>query len=294
MIDRFLKDTVNLLIYGGAFIGLCAACITALTFELAGLKEENLRYIFLIGSATAALYSIHRIIGLKKTAFLITDQRFNIIRQYQSHIRVYAILWLILSGWLILPLLSLKFILWVLPGALIGWAYVIPFLPGGRRLRDLGWGKILMIAWSWSWLTAVVPMGYFADASIQMMYIHGVERLLFILLLTIPFEIRDLKMDKSLGLRTMPERLGVRRTRRLAWVFVVLTIILSFLGSFHYLNPAYVMAMALASFLTILLIVLSYKINHDYFFAGVVDGMMILVLWFFLAFKPFADQWIGI
>ena len=292
MIDRLLRDFVNLLIYGGAFIGLCAACITALTFELSGQAGENLQYVFLIGAATASLYTIHRIVGLQKTAHLVTSDRFAIIRKYQSHIRVYAVLWVMLAIWLSIPFLSVPFVLWILPGGIVGFAYVIPFLPGGKRLRDLGWGKILMISWSWAWLTAVLPLGCITHSSIQMIIIHGLERMFFVMLIAIPFEIRDLKVDRSLGLITMPEKLGPRKTQRIAWLLAGLTIFLSFIGSFHYFNPAYGMAISLSCLLMIPLIKLSYKTEDDYFFGGLLDGMLILSLWFFIVIHHWTGDWI--
>ncbi|MDZ4747690.1 MAG: UbiA family prenyltransferase [Saprospiraceae bacterium] len=281
MIGRLLKDIINLLIYGGAFIGLCASSITALTFELTGRSEENLPYILLIGAATAALYTIHRIIGLHKSAHVKNSDRFTVIRKYQFHIRVYSVLWILLSLWLLIPLFSITFILWLLPGGIIGFSYVFPLLSGGRRLRDLGWGKIMMIGWSWSWLTAVVPLWYFTDGSIQMTVIHGLERFLFIMLITIPFEIRDLYMDKSLGLITMPEKLGRKRTRRVAGIMCGVIIFLSLISSFHYFNPPYVIAMALTSLSVLPMINYSYLTADDYFFGGLVDGTMIIAVWVF-------------
>lgn len=281
MIGRFLKDIINLLIYGGAFIGLCASCITALTFELTGKVEENLQYILLIGSATAALYTIHRVIGLHKSAHVKNSDRFTIIRKYLFHIRVYSALWILLSLWLVIPLFNLSFILWLAPGGIIAFTYVIPFLSGGRRLRDLGWGKIIMIGWSWAWLTAVVPLWYFTEASIQMTVIHGLERLLFIMLIAIPFEIRDLNIDKSLGLITVPEKLGSKRTRRIARIMCGVVIFLSLISSFHYFNQPYVIAMALTSLSVLPMINFSYVTSDDYFFGGLVDGTMIIALWVF-------------
>jgi 4-hydroxybenzoate polyprenyltransferase len=284
---RFLRDTVNLLIYGGAFIGLCAACITALTFELTGRAADNLPYILLIGTATAALYTSHRVIGLNKTAHINTSERFTIIRRYQFHIRVYTVLWIIVSAWLLMPIFSIKLILWLLPGGVIAFSYVIPFLSGGRRLRDLGWGKIIMIGWSWSWLTAVVPLWYFTQASIQMTVIHGLERMLYIMLIAIPFEIRDLQVDRSLGLITMPEKLGRKKTMRMAFVMFGTIILLSFISAFHYFNPAYTIAMSLTCLLVIPMIKYSYSTGDEYFFSGLVDGTMIIALWLFTGIHIF-------
>jgi 1,4-dihydroxy-2-naphthoate octaprenyltransferase len=171
----------------------------------------------------------------------------------------------------------------LLPGGIIAFTYVLPFLSGGRRLRDLGWGKIVMIGWSWAWLTAVIPLWYFTDASVQMIVIHGLERMLFIMLIAIPFEIRDIALDRSIGLITMPEKLGRKKTNRIAILMIVVIFFLSFISSIHYFNPAYGIAMTLTSLLVIPVIRNSYAIEDDYFFGGLVDGLMILALCLFLA-----------
>lgn len=286
MTGKFIRDIVNLLIYGGGFIGLCASCITALSFELTGQAEQNLPYIFLIGAATAALYALHRVVGLNKTVHLKTSERFSIIRKYQFHIRVYTVIWAMISLSL-LASFNLSFLLLLLPGGIIAFTYVIPFLSGGRRLRDLGWAKIVMIGFSWTWLTAVIPLGYFTEASIQMIVIHGLERMLFIMLLTIPFEIRDLHLDRSVGLITIPEKLGRKRTSRIAIILCIAVIFLSGLAAFQYFNLAYVIAMSLTSLLVIPLIHFSYAIEDDYFFGGLMDGLMIAVLWVFIIVNHF-------
>lgn len=281
MIGSFARHTANLLLYGGLFIGLCAASITALSFELTGRVDQNLSYILLVGTATAALYNIHRIVGLAKTEHLVLTGRFAIVRRYQRHIRIYTVFWILLSLWLVMPLLSFRFLIALLPAGLVAFAYVIPFLPGQQRLRDLGWGKIVMIGWSWSWLTAVMPLWYFTDASIQMILIHGTERLLWIMLITIPFEIRDLSLDQSFGLITMPEKLGRRTTFRLALFITIVITFLSLLSSFHYFNLPYGLSMTLVTWSILPLIRLSYRMEDDLFFAGLLDGLMIVVLMLF-------------
>lgn len=284
MINRAIRNTVNLFLYGGLFIGLCAACITALTFELIGRTTEHLSYTLLVGTATAALYNLHRMIGLQKTAHLMISGRFEVIRQYQFHIRVYTVLWILLSFWLVLPLVNEKFLLVLLPAGLISFAYVIPFLPGGRRLRDLGWGKIVMISWSWAWLTAVVPLWLFGNASIQMIVMHGLERMLFIMLIAIPFEVRDLQLDRSLGLITMPAKIGMQKTRYIVVLLSVLILFLSFVASFHYFNLPYGLAMGTTTCLVYPLFRRSDRMHDDYYFAGLIDGMMIVALWLFCLF----------
>jgi 4-hydroxybenzoate polyprenyltransferase len=278
LINKVIRDFVNLLLYGGLFIGLCAACITALSLELTGKTDQYLDYIYFIGAATAALYSAHRVIGLRKLEHIKSSERYDVIRQYETHIWIYCIIWIGVTLWLFIPLASLELILWLIPGGFIGAAYVIPFLSGKKRLRDLGWGKILMIGWSWGWLTAFIPLWHFADAPLQMAIVNGLERMLFIIVLTIPFEIRDFKVDQSVGLITMPEKLGRRKTYRITVLFCVLIILLSAVISFHYINPPYVIAMILSCIVLVPMIQYSYTIEDDFYFGGLIDGLMIFAL----------------
>ncbi len=278
MIDRYLRDIVNLLLYGGAFIGLCAACITAFTFELLGDVRGHLDYIMLVGIATAALYGAHRVIGLHKLAHVTTSDRYSVIRKYKYHIWIYSILWVVLSFWFFIPHASLPFILWLLPGGSIALSYVLPLMTGGRRLRDLGWSKIIMIGWSWAWLTAFLPAYYFLHQPLHLAIIMGVERMFFILAITIPFEIRDMTIDQSVGLQTMPSRFGLKRSIRWGRFFCVVIILLAAFLSLHYINEAYVLTMILMCIFTVWILHKSAVIKDDYFFSGITDGSMILTV----------------
>ncbi len=282
-----LRDIINLLLYGGAFIGLCASSITALTFELIGGIETQFNYILLIGVATAALYSAHRVLGLQKLAHITTTDRYAVIRNYKQHIWLYCIVWIVVTGWLFIPMASLSLILWLIPGGVIALAYVLPFLSKGRRLRDVGWVKIIMIGWSWAWLTAFLPAYYLTEITLHLALLLGFERMLFIIALTIPFEIRDMTIDKSVGLMTMPSRFGMARTVRAGQLFCFLVIMLSLLSAFHFMNPAYFISTFIVIMITMWILKKSQYVTDDYFFSGLTDGLMILSLVFYWVISVF-------
>lgn len=287
MTVKIVRDTINLLLYGGAFIGLCAACMTALSFEIVGTVQTHMKYILLVGTSTSALYCAHRVVGLNRVSHINHSSRFEIIRKYQTHIWMYAIGWALLSVWLFISMQDPGLLLVLLPGAVIAGGYVLPLLPGKKRLRDLGWGKIILIGWSWGWLTALVPFAYYSNASAFMTGAHAVERMLFIILITIPFEIRDIDIDQSVGLVTMPALLGKRKTMQFAIILCLVIFFLSFLLSFQYLNPAYFIAMLVVGLITLPIIKKSYAISDDYFFSGLTDGLMIIALYIFTVTNSF-------
>lgn len=278
LINKVLRDVVNLLIYGGFFIGLCASCMTALTLEINGHVDEHLDYIYWIGVATAALYCGHRVIGLNKVAHLRTTERFNVIRQYRTHIWIYFFFWSLLTAVIFLVRIPLDLFFWLLPGGVIALGYILPVLSGKRRFRDLGWSKIIMIGWSWGWLTAFIPAWYVAGEPLQLAVFQGIERMLFIIAITIPFEVRDMQVDQSIGLHTLPDKLGRKRTLIICWILCVGVVFLSFLTGFHYYNVPYSLTSVFIVICTLLINHVSYRETDDYFFGGLTDGLMIIAL----------------
>lgn len=119
--------------------------------------------------------------------------------------------------WLIL------FILMVLTGF-----YAFPVLPQARNLRSLGLLKIFFVALVWSGVTVVLPLVEAERVFVWDIWIEVVQRILVVLVLMVPFEIRDLVYDKP-DLKTIPQRIGVMRTKLLGAFLVLLFFLLTFL-----------------------------------------------------------------
>jgi 4-hydroxybenzoate polyprenyltransferase len=250
--------------------------MTGLTFDLIGVPGKHTGYLLLVGVATAALYAVHRVVGIQKVPHAGEYERYTIIRKYKQHIWLYSLVWTGLSVWYFIPFANWKFFLMLLPGGVVAVAYVLPFLRHWRQLRDLGWIKIILIGWSWGWLTAFIPAYYFENIPLHLAIIIGLERALFIIALTIPFDIRDIRIDTSVGLLTMPSRFGMRTTIRTGWALCVAVLFLAFLSSFHFFNTGYFLAMLVACAMTLWIISKSSDVRDDYFFSGLADGVMII------------------
>jgi hypothetical protein len=89
--------------------------------------------------------------------------------------------------------------------------YALPVLPKSKNLRSWGGLKIFVVALVWAGATVLLPV----LSAHQITWDIGVEtfqRFVLILILLIPFEIRDLAYDK-VELRTLPQRYGVTKTK---------------------------------------------------------------------------------
>ncbi len=90
--------------------------------------------------------------------------------------------------------------------------YALPVLPRARNLRNLGILKILLIAFVWGGTTVVLPVAATTDHLGWDVHIEAAQRFFLVLILMVPFEIRDLAYDKP-TLRTIPQRYGVTNTK---------------------------------------------------------------------------------
>ena len=119
-----------------------------MTFQTQLLISKELSWSPIVGMtffSTLFLYAIHRIVGLFKVQEFTDKGRYKVIAKFKSHIIIYAILAGMGSAYYFFKAdLNVQMAL-IIPG-LISLAYVLPFLNGKKRLRDLGTIKIFLIA----------------------------------------------------------------------------------------------------------------------------------------------------
>jgi hypothetical protein len=99
--------------------------------------------------------------------------------------------------------------------------YAIPLMPGLRNLRSRGVLKVLLVAVVWTLASVWIPVWDPPQVGEWDLAVESLQRLVWVSLLMLPFEIRDMHQDPP-QLKTIPQRWGVGVTRRLAWAGVLL------------------------------------------------------------------------
>jgi hypothetical protein len=102
--------------------------------------------------------------------------------------------------------------------------YAIPLTPGGANLRSFGLLKILLVAVVWTILSVWAPLWGVEDLVLWDVGVESAQRILWVFLLMLPFEIRDMGSDPP-GMGSVPQRLGLRATRRVAWIAAALFVL---------------------------------------------------------------------
>jgi hypothetical protein len=171
--------------------------------------------------------------------------------------------------------------------ALITFFYAIPLLPRRlfvdhkHNLRSISGLKVYVIALVWTGVTVFLPLinnHYPLDMDCV---ITGIQRFLFIIALMVPFEIRDLQYD-SLKLATLPQQIGVKRTK----IVGVLLLIAFFCLEFFKNNVTWysLLTLCIVTLITMVYLVFAKKEQSAYYSSFFVEGLPILWLLIYLFF----------
>lgn len=92
-----------------------------------------------------------------------------------------------------------------------------------QSLRNIRGVKVFIIALVWTLTTVILPFveshRYFQFDVLLLV----IQRFVFILVLMIPFEIRDLKYD-HIRLATIPQRLGILRAKKIGYILLIVAV----------------------------------------------------------------------
>lgn len=284
----FIIKLVDLILYSNLWIALGAASMVWQMQIIAGSVDWPSPLSAFIFFSTLFIYAMHRVIGFSIIDRTIPNRRLEIITAFQSHILIYAAIaaiGLFVSAYFI----NLQTLLLIIPAAFISVLYISPLFKK-RRLRDLPHIKIFLIALVWSWITTCVPLIEETSFSGIQIGIIGLEKFLFVLTITLPFDIRDMQVDDLNRIQTIPLRIGRHKTRTwisslLISIFVVL--VLAFFLDVYTVSQ--IIGLLVFYILLNSLIQLALNRDHDYFYSGLLDGTFLLQFLFVLLFTQLSS-----
>jgi hypothetical protein len=280
-----IKRIVEAFVYTNVWVALAVACLVTLTMQLLGATNYHL--IAFTFFATLLMYGYAR----KFESPARDDEPASQLTQWTdaNPILFWASSSIGFGGtiWFSQYLASSTWY-WVAGCALLSAVYPLQFIGKGTGgLRNVAGLKLFVISVVWAIVTVILPAvqaGVKLDVDIAWL---AMQRLLFVMAITIPFDIRDLRID-SPSINTLPYLLGVKRARFVAHF----SIFLAEVGAvFMYLTgffSAGEMAGHLIAFeLTSLLIYRSSPKRPDLFFSFWVEGTSILLFLLVFIFNYF-------
>lgn len=155
----------------------------------------------------------------------------------------------------------------VMGAGIIGLGYNIVFSKNGMSLRKIPFMKAIWISSVWTFLTLVLPI---SENGIHLGDEVFILRFLFIFILTIPFDIRDLKYDDD-KMKTMPQVLGIKGSILSGWILLATCMCLAF----SIFDSEIAIILSASYLLTGITLLFSLKERKEIFYP-MVDGMIVL------------------
>lgn len=161
---------------------------------------------------------------------------------------------------------------WLLFGisGLLSFFYVwkIPGL-NGKNLRDVPGIKIYIIAIVWVIICVLVP--YLINPNLERTELIFIilSELLFMISITIPFDIRDINLDED-SKKTIPQLIGVKKS---VWISILL-LISSQILLFFVLNT-FNFGLILTGLIGSVVLFFAKPNRQELYFSGIIDGLLI-------------------
>lgn len=271
---KFLKNIFNFYINSSIHVALSVCSLVAITgFEFNFQVSCHFFWFCFFGSITGYNFVKYAEVARLKHRSLGSSLRVIQIFSFFSFI---ALCYFMFQ-------LPFKTLLVTSGFAFLTFLYSVPFLMN-KNLRSLLGVKIIIVAFVWVGVTVLIPVVNEGLALSDDVWISFVQRFLFIFVLTLPFEIRDLKYDE-VALGTLPQRAGVFNTKIIGVLLLVVAFLLQFLKKEY--NGVFLICFSLISLVLILCLFFSRKEQPLYFASFWVEGIPVLWLGLLVMFNYF-------
>ena len=269
-----LRSFTDLLLYGNFWIAAGASAMAIVSLYLTKGNWEADHSVGFLFFSTLLVYSLHRIVGLQKAKGVRMTERYKIIERYKQHIVLYAVL-SVLGCLYFFFQMQIKTQLFIVGLGLVSIAYVLPVFKG-KRLRDFNFVKVFVVALTWSAICCLMPLVNAGHDIGWVHYLYFAENIFFVFAITLPFDIRDMKLDDFVGVKTLVISLGKPKS----FLLVRFALGIAFLLSVGLSVEKGDMSYAISRFIIYLFLFfyvprLKEEMN-DYYFSGVLDGTLIL------------------
>ena len=246
--------------------------LAVLSFSVLTAYELNLMGSIFFYSATfcasVAGYNFVKYFGLTKFYYRSLTTKLK-------YIQLVSVLSLTGFGFVFFQLQKSSQIVYVFL-ALITFLYAIPMgIKTPKNLRSVGGVKIYIIAFVWAITTVVLPI---FESQITLNSDHWIlvlQRIFIVIVLMLPFEIRDLDVDQ-VHLSTIPQKIGIRNTKIIGYALLGDSILLEFFK--HQFNLNNFLTVFFTGVLLALFLAKSNKQQDRYYAAFWVEAVPVFAL----------------
>ena len=269
-----LKRILDFYIFSNIHVALAVFCLVKITLLTYGIHSNSVPFFCLF--STIASYNLIRIFRVEE----VQPWFFEFIKNNKSILVLLTVFSVIATLYFAFGF-SLQTLLWLLPFAIATLFYVNPFAIKNKRfsLRYVALIKLFLIAISWAGVTVLIPLIQHKINLDSNEIIMLVQRFLFVVAITIPFDIRDMSYDNE-NLKTLPQAIGIQKSKWLGLLFLMLFLGFEFLKT--PIQPEQLQIHFFIVLATLLFLVKANENQNKYYSAFFVESLPIAWLSLFL------------
>ena len=270
---RTIKRVFDFYIFGNIHVGIATFCLTKLSLETYGISN-NLIPLFVLFS-TIFVYNFIRLRKVSTNehwlSFFLSENKKAVL-----FLSIISFVFILFQSFF----LNVKSIIALIPFGLSALFYVSPISFNNQfsfSLRSIAFFKIFLIAFTWAGVTVLFPLiNYELSIGLNEVILF-MQRFLIIVVITIPFDIRDLSYDHE-NLKTLPQVIGLERSKVFGIFFLML-----FLGLELFKSQSDNIGLRInfvVALISMFFLIRANEDQHKYYCAFYVES--IPILWFFL------------
>ena len=122
---------------------------------------------------------------------------------------------------------SMEVLLMLIPVGLVSFLYPVELISENKKgiaLREFPYLKIFLIGISWGVVTVLLPL---LETGVELgfpVFIETIVRSMFVVAITIPFDVRDMYSD-SPDMKTIPQEIGASKAKILAYFLLIVNFV---------------------------------------------------------------------
>lgn len=265
---KFFKTVIDFYINASIHVALAVYAllrITEIYFEI----PHNELLDWFVFFATITGYNFVKYAGIAKLHHRSLTKNLQVTQVFS----LICFLLMCYFAWL----LPLSILLFFAPFGLLTFLYAVPFLSGFQKnLRSIGYLKIIVVAIVWAGTTVLLPIYANESSFTSEMYLMLIQRFLLVMILILPFDIRDVQYD-AISLQTIPKKIGVENTKKFGYVLLLLCLVLEFMIS----PNSHFRTAFLGVFFLLLFLLMRAQVNQSKYYSSFwVEAVPILWLFF--------------
>ena len=263
---KFLKVIFNFYINSSIHVALAVFAflkITEIHFNLP--SNTNLNFFIFFGTITG--YNFVKYAGVAKLHHKSLTDSLKIIQVF-SFFCFIAMCYFAFQ-------ISINTLFFTIPFTVLTFLYAVPFLSGFEKtLREVSYLKIIVVALVWAGFTVLIPL-VDADQQITLKaFLLLIQRFLIVIVLILPFEIRDVKFD-AISLQTIPKQIGLAKTKKLGLTLLVIALVLEHLSS----ETNFLIMPFMGFFFMLILLLMRAEINQSKYYSSFWVEALPIVWW---------------